>query len=303
MELIKHSEWKETKLTLHLLSQILGKIRLETAQQEPQWAHVMLILTVNGFSTGLLHFEDHVFQVDIDIRRNRLTINVDGHEDFMQLKNGTPIKAYYDFTFQTLQKHRISILINPRPQEMEVHTLLSEDAVHHVYDPVQAMRGLGLFHFALREELKFIGPLRCRKVKPGLFWGTFDVSAIIVQNIAEPFPEDKTIEKAAFDEQFIEYGFWLGDERIDSPSFFVLPYPFLYKDLNYPSLEPEGAYYDSEASEFFLPVRAAMNMPSPSRAVQRFFHTSFDILAEELKWEGCEYFKTPLLMKAQPTMK
>lgn len=303
MELVKHSEWQDTKLTLHLLSQILGKLRLETAQQEPQWAHVMLTLTVDGFSTGLLYFEDQVFQADVDIRKHALSMNVDGQEHSMPLQNGTPIKTYYEFIFQTLQQHGIFIAINPRPQEMAVATLLSEDTVHHVYEPLQALRGLELFHFAQREELKFVGPLRCRKVKPGLFWGTFDVSAIVIQNIAEPFPEDKPIEKAAFDEQFIEFGFWLGDDRTDAPSFFILPYPFLYKNLNDPSIEPEEAYYDSQASEFFLPVPAVMNASSPSSAVQRFFNTSFDVLTQELKWEGCEYYKTPLLMKSQPTMK
>lgn len=303
MELMKHSEWKETKLTLHLLSQILGKIRLETAQQEPQWAHVMLTLTVDGFSTGLLYYKDHVFQVDVDIRRNVLTINVDGQEHSMSLQNGIPVKTYYEFIFQMLQHGGVSITINPRPQEMEVTALLSEDTVHYVYEPAQALKGLKLFHFAQREELKFVGPLRCRKVKPGLFWGTFDVSAIIIQNIAEPFPEDKPIEKAAFDEQFIEFGFWLGDEQTDTPSFFIMPYPFIYKELNTSSLEPEGAYYNSQVSEFFLPVSILMNSLSSNGSVQRFFHISFDILAEELKWKGHEYYKKPLLMKSQPTTK
>ncbi|MDN7246498.1 DUF5996 family protein [Planococcus shenhongbingii] len=303
MELLKHSEWKDTKLTLQLLSQILGKIRLEAAPQEPQWAHVMLALTPDGFSTGLLYYENHVFQVDVDIRSSTVSINVDGHTHSTHLRNGTPIRMYYDFIFRSLRQHQISITINPRPQEMNVKTLLNEDMIHNVYEPLQALRGLELFHFAFREEMKFIGPLRCRKVKPGLFWGTFDVSAIIVQNISEPFPEDKIIEKAAFDEQFIEYGFWLGDERTDEPSFFVLPYPFLNKDLNKLSLEPEEAFYDQEASEYFLTAQAVFDSPAPSKAVQQFFHTTFDILADELKWEGRDYFETPLLMKSQPTMK
>ncbi|WP_251047887.1 hypothetical protein [Planococcus sp. ISL-109] len=55
-----------------------------------------------------------------------------------------------------------------------------------------------MFQFALREQLKFVGPLRCRKMKPALFWGTFDVSLLILHGIREPFPQDKVIEKAAF---------------------------------------------------------------------------------------------------------
>ncbi|TWT25151.1 DUF5996 family protein [Planomicrobium sp. CPCC 101110] len=302
MDLIKYSEWKDTKITLHLLSQILGKIRLEVANQEPQWAHVMLPLTADGFSTGLLYGDDHMFQVEADIRNSAIHVQVDGHKQSMKLENGTPVKAYYDFIFQTLKKLGTPVSIYPKPQEMDIKVPLDQDTEHTAYVQEDALRGLELFHFALREELKFVGPLRCRKVKPGLFWGTFDVSAIIIQNISEPFPMDKVIEKAAFDEQFIEYGFWLGDDKADVPSFFVLPYPFLYKDLNAPSLEPKEAYYDEEVSEYFLDMEAVLASSDTSSHVQRFFNTTFDILSEELKWENCDYYKNPLLMKSQPTL-
>lgn len=301
MEMIKYSEWKDTKITLHLLSQILGKIRLEIAHQEPQWAHVMLPLTADGFTTGLLYGEHHMLQVDVDIRNSKLLVKVDGEKEMMDLKDGTPIKTYYEFIFRTLEKLGAPVSIYPKPQEMEIKEPLGEDTIHSVYHAEDALRGLELLHFAMREELKFIGPLRCRKVKPGLFWGTFDVSTIIIQNTAEPFPHNKVIEKAAFDEQFIEYGFWLGDEKSDLPSFFVLPYPFLYKDLNTESLEPAEAYYDQEVSEYFLNMEAVLASADFSSYVQRFFHTTFDILAEELRWENCDYYKSPLLMKSQPT--
>lgn len=67
----------------------------------------------------------------------------------------------------------------------------------------------------------------------------------------ESFPEDKVIEKAAFDEQMIGYGCWLGDEHVDVPSFFVLPYPFIYRGLNVPSLTLPQAHYDESISEYF----------------------------------------------------
>ncbi|MDN7242688.1 DUF5996 family protein [Planococcus sp. N028] len=302
MEMIKYSEWKDTKITLHLLSQILGKIRLEVAHQEPQWAHVMLPLTANGFSTGLLYGESHMFEVDVDIRHSLLHIQVDGETESMNLKDGTAIKTYYEFIFQTLDRLGVPVSIYPKPQEMDIREPLDQDTTHTVYKAEDALRGLELMHFALREELKFIAPLRCRKVKPGLFWGTFDVSTIIISNIPEPFPQDRVIEKAAFDEQFIEYGFWLGDDKTDTPSFFVLPYPFLYKDLNAPALEPKEAYYDETVSEYFLNMEAILASTDSSNYVQRFFHTTFDILTAELHWENCDYYSTPLLMKSQPTL-
>lgn len=80
---------------------------------------------------------------------------------------------------------------------------------------------------AYRAESAFINPLRARKVKPGLFWGTFDVTCILLYNEHIPFLDPaKVIERAAFDESMIEFGFWFGDDKFVGPTFFVLPYPF-----------------------------------------------------------------------------
>ncbi|MFC6117965.1 DUF5996 family protein [Macrococcoides bohemicum] len=64
-------------------------------------------------------------------------------------------------------------------------------------------------------------------MKPGLFWGTFDFTCILLYNEHIPFPDPaKVIERAAFDESMIEFGFWFGDDKFVGPTFFVLPYPF-----------------------------------------------------------------------------
>lgn len=302
-DLIRHSEWAETKFTLHLISQILGKIRLEAATQEPQWAHVTLAITPDGFSTGILFAYSRVFQVDVDIRNSRIAVNVDGDIEKIELKTGKAIKTYFEEIFSSLSSRGIDLVINPKPQEMAYTTPLNEDDTPMEFDQRNALKGLKLFQFALMEQLKFIGPLRCRKMKPALFWGTFDVSMLVLPGILQAFPEDLTIEKAAFDEHMIEYGFWLGDEQTETPSFFVLPYPFLYKDLNNPAVRPAVAFYDETKSEYFLRLDAIVDQEEPSDSIQAFFHSTFDVLKDELKWLGCDYYFIPLKMKEQKTRK
>ena len=296
---IKHSEWADTKFTLHLISQILGKIKLETAPQEPQWAHVGLCLTPDGFSTGMLFYKNMVFQLDVDIRNSQIHINVDGSVRSLELTSSKSIKDYFDEIMEALNSSGIHVTINPKPQEMAYQKNLNEDSTPLTFNRQQAMRGLHLFQLAQREELKFVGPLRCRKMKPQLFWGTFDVSLLIVKNKMDPFPEDKIIEKAAFDEQMIEYGFWLGDDNVDVPTFFVLPYPFIYKDLNSEALKPKEAYYDPSVSEYFLSLENAFGSDGASQPIQDFFHSSFDILSQELQWEDSDHYFIPLKMNKQ----
>lgn len=301
IDVIRYSEWAETKFTLHLISQILGKIKLETAQQEPQWAHVALDVTPDGFTTGLLSWVDAVFQIDMDIRNSRILVNVNGVIQSIDLKTSKSIKDYFDEIFGILNSRGIKITINPKPQEMAYKKNLNEDSTPLTFNQQDAMRGLQLFQFALREQMNFVGPLRCRKMKPALFWGTFDISFLIIRDKMEPFPEDKTIEKAAFDEPMIEYGFWLGDEQVEVPSFFVLPYPFIYKDLNAPSIKPSQAYYDKSLSEYFLDVESVAGSTNPSKDIQEFFRTTFDVLIQELEWEETSHYFIPLKMHKQNT--
>ncbi|EMF48141.1 hypothetical protein B481_0262 [Planococcus halocryophilus Or1] len=294
--IIKHSEWADTKFTLHLISQILGKVKLATAHKEPQWEHITLSLTPNGFTTGLLFAEDDLLQLDVDVRNSLISINVNGTTEDIPIETSKSIKDYFDEIFHSLHSRGVEVTINPKPQEMAYKKLLNEDETPLTFNQQDAVRGLTLFQFVLNEELKFLAPLRCRKIKPALFWGTFDVSALIVNGIMEEFPEDKVIEKAAFDEHMIEYGCWLGDEKTDTPSFFVLPYPFINKDLNYPSVKPAEAYYEASLSEYFLDLESVMKSDNPSETVQAFFHTTFDILQKELEWEGSTHYFIPLKM-------
>lgn len=296
MEMIRYSEWADTKLTLHLVSQIMGKVKLTLAPQEPQWAHVTLPLTVNGFSTGPLWSGDRIIEVEVDVATSMIVVQVAMDKSMFPLEAGKTIKAYYEDIVGTLQSSGIPLVLNPKSQEMSEVRLLDQDDVPLAYDADAARKAIRLFQYAAREQAAFLAPLRCRKVKPALFWGTFDVSSLIVYGKTEPFPEDKLIEKAAFDEHMIEFGFWLGDESADIPIFFILPYPFQYKELATGRLQPADAYFDASMSECFL----SLEHVKEAADVQAFFRTSFDLLSEQLGWEGCNHYFLPLDMPNQP---
>ncbi|WP_214874722.1 DUF5996 family protein [Exiguobacterium sp. CH10] len=289
MHIPLHSEWHDTKLTLHLISQLLGKIKLKLAPPEPQWGHVSLPLTVQGFTTGLLFEGERALQIDVDLLTSCLVVHVEEQTDAIPIEAGKTIKSYYDDLFARLREHGVHITINPKPQEMAFKGLLDTDETPLDYDATYARKGLRLFQRAAHEQLTYLSKLRCRKIKPALFWGTFDVSSLVIYPIEHPFPEDKIIERVAFDEQFVEFGFWLGDDVTDRPSYFVLPYPFLFRSLPTETLKPEAGYYDAEKSEFFLPLDEAT-----SGHVQDFLSTSFDILMREMEWTTRDHFFIPL---------
>ncbi|WP_244150686.1 DUF5996 family protein [Exiguobacterium profundum] len=294
MQIPLHSDWHDTKLTLHLISQLLGKIRLQLAPPEPQWGHVSLPLTVNGFTTGLLFEGERALQLDVDLLSSCLVVHVEDQTDAIPIEARKTIKSYHDDLFNRLRTHGVDIRINPKPQEMTFQGLLDTDETPLAYDAAYARQGLRLFQRAAHEQLTYLSKLRCRKIKPALFWGTFDVSSLVIYPIEHPFPEDKVIERVAFDEQLIEFGFWLGDDVTERPSYFVLPYPFLFRPLPTDTLKPEAAYYDAEKSEFFLPL-----FEGTSGEVQAFLSTSFDILMDEMDWTMRDHFFIPLKLEEE----
>ncbi|MDN6625942.1 MAG: DUF5996 family protein, partial [Pisciglobus halotolerans] len=201
---------KKEILTLQLISQMLGKIKLEYAAQEPQWAHVILDMTLHGFSTGLLKYEASYFEIEVNLIKHVIHIKTAQSDSYIQLTNEKTISDYYHELMSAVKSEGLLLSIYTKPQEMETITLFEDDIDHHHYNEGVAKQILEWFQFAWTVEQQFIAPFRQRKVYPGLFWGTFDVSCIIIYNKLEPFPEDnKVIERAAFDEHMIEFGFWL----------------------------------------------------------------------------------------------
>nr|WP_251047895.1 DUF5996 family protein [Planococcus sp. ISL-109] len=78
-----------------------------------------------------------------------------------------------------------------------------------------------------------------------------------------------------------------------------MPYPFINRALDSAHLKPVEAYFDASLSEYFLKLESVAASENPSNAMQGFFRSTFDILSEELKWQGCAYYFTPLDMPKQ----
>lgn len=289
---------KDEIITLQLLSQMLGKIKLEHAAQEPQWAHIILDITPRGFSTGLLKHNEMYFEIEVNLVNNKIIIENSKETKEIKLENGKTISEYYQELLDSTNRLGLPISIHTRPQEMETTTPFEEDVEHHHYDEDVATEILTWFQFAWDVEQQFIAPFRQRKVYPGLFWGTFDVSCIVVYNEFEPFPDDsKVIERAAFDEHMIEFGFWLGDDNYEHPTFFTLPYPFVEGvELETNDEFPEGSYYSPEMAEYLFEMKDGLDQ-ADQKEVIRFMEESCKKSFEYLEWQNTHHYFTELKME------
>ncbi len=293
-----YKENKKEIITLQLISQMLGKVKLGYAAQEPQWAHVILDITPHGFSTGLLKYDNDYFEIEVNLIKSVIAIKTKEKERDIKLVDGKSISEYYEELMETSAAQGLELSINTKPQEMEVITPFEEDKEHHHYNESVAREILEWFQFAWDAEQQFIAPLRQRKVYPGLFWGTFDVSCIIMYNKLEDFPDDsKVISRAAFDEHMVEFGFWLGDDNFKHPTFFILPYPFVEGvELEIDESFPKGSYFSADMAEYLYEIKDEVDKAKTDDVI-RFMEASFKRSMEYLKWKDTDHYFVDLKME------
>ena len=300
MNILRYSEWRETALTLHMISQMLGKTKLSRMEPQPQWNHIVLSLTPSGFTTGIIPYAEKTFSIELQAREGRVvTDGIDGRSSSFVLTNGVSISEYYAEYNRMLADVMCQTEIYTVPQEMNITTPFEKNTDKLHYDGARASDFFHMCVFAHNAILKFLSSFRGKKMLPSFFWGTFDVTGIVFSGKGRPFPGKGVIEETAFDEQMIEFGFWPGDDIVEEPSFFVLPYPFLTEE--YPAkdykVRPEKAIYSPEKAEYFLSLRDALSYADPVQTLQEFFRDSYKAVTGYQKWENMDWFDMPLLIE------
>lgn len=295
MKATTYSSWASTAQTIHLVTQMLGKFKLAEMPAQPEWQQVTLPLTARGFTTGLVPYSGAACTVAIDLFDSTVTaVSTNGKQSSFGLRDGRSIAEYYADFQRMLEDIGADARINPAPQEMSITTPFDENTEPRRYDAGEAREGFGMFAFAYRTILGFLSGFRCKSALPNLFWGTFDVTGVLYSGKPAPFPGDSIIEKVAFDEELIEFGFWPGDEAEDDPSFFVLPYPFVEEDLSATLSPSSPGFYSTEKAEYFLPLERALDANDPEGEIERFFEEAFHALSSRGGWEKKEWFTAPL---------
>lgn len=296
MRILNYSEWKDTALTLHQLSQMLGKTKLAWLEPQPEWNHSLLQINADGFTTGLINNGANSFEVRICLEDGKVeALNLNGEKSSFSFESGKSVAQYYEMYKKMLEDVMCHTNICTTPMEMSITTPFEKNHTILHYDATCAKDFHRMMAFAYEQELKFVSSFRGKKILPSFFWGTFDMSAVLFSGKEEPFPYNGYIEKSAFDEQMIEFGFWPGDDVVDEPAFFILPYPFITKDLTKTPIQPDKAYYSKEKAEYFLTLRDAWSYDDPAKAVIDFFTSAYKIVTEEEGWKNLEWFDKPLL--------
>jgi hypothetical protein len=281
-------DWTPTRDTLHMWTQIVGKIRLVHMPLINHWWQVTLYVTPRGLTTGPMHTGGAMFDMEFDFVSGVLAIR---HSDGRQLTpplEAKPVAEFYGQTLSALDSLGIDSQIVAHPNEVDPAIPFAEDYQHADYDPsaartfwqqlVQAHRVLTQFRAA------FIG-----KASPvHFFWGALDLACTRFSGRPAPVhpggapncPDWVMVE--GYSRELSSCGFWPGGGK--EGAFYSYAYPQPDGFAVHP-VEPEDAYFSEQLGEFLLPYEAVRTADDPDRAVARFLQTTYEAAAELGGWD------------------
>jgi len=301
--------WADTRQTVHLWTQIVGKIRLANTPVVNHWWNVTLYVTTTGLTTSAMPYGDRTFQIDFDFEDHRLRISTnDGERRSLKLEPRT-VADFYDELIAHLDELGLSTRIWTTPVEIpEVDTPFDEDVDHASYD-AEAMnrywRSLVQVDRVFREfRSRFVG-----KVSPvHFFWGGFDLAVTRFSGrTAPPHPGGAPhcgpqVMHEAYSHEVSSAGYWPGGGPEGAFYSYAYPEPPSYKDV---AVGPSAAYWDVDlGGEFVLPYDIVRTADDPDATLLEFLQTTYEAAASTANWDrpALEAYGTPAAAPARGRM-
>ena len=282
--------WAETRATLHLWTQVVGKIRLElTPWLNHSW-HVPLYVNARGLTTSPIAYASGSFEMQFDFLDHALDITLsDGRARRLALQPQS-VAEFYGAVMAALADLGLDVAINEQPCEIAGATPFSRDRLHAAYDPDYARRFWQVLVQTDRVLKKFrTGFLgKCSPVH--FFWGSFDLAVTRFSGRrAPPFP-GKTpgvaaeVMREAYSHEVSSAGFWPGGNGIDYPAFYSYTYP---SPLGFGAVavQPAAAFFSEALGEFLLPYEAVRTAADPDGALLAFLQSTYEAAAVTANWD------------------
>lgn len=278
-------EWQETYATLHMWTQIVGKIRLVQSPLINHWWQVPLYVSARGLTTSAIPYEARSFEIDFDFIDHQLLIKTsEGVTKTIALVPRS-VADFYSELMATLRSLGIEVEITARPDEVPNPIPFAEDHAHAAYDAEYANRFWRILVQADRVfkefRSRFIG--KCSPVH--FFWGSFDLAVTRFSGRRAPSREGAdSITREAYSHEVISHGFWPGSGNIQAPAFYAYaaPEPAGFQQA---TIRPESAFYNPETGGFILLYDDVRQAASPDDALMDFLQSTYEAGANLAKWD------------------
>ncbi len=286
------SAWANTYVTLHMWTQVVGKIALAQAPPLNHCWSSALQLTARGLTTRPLPHGDRTFTIEFDFVGHQVVISTsDGMHRSLPLAPKS-VAAFYAETMTALREMQLPVRIWPMPVEVPTPIRFTDDSVHASYDAAQ----VETFWHILAHCERVFSRSRCQfigKASPvHFFWGSFDLAVTRFSGRPAPPRDAPAFMRDAYSHEVISHGFWpgsgagtaFGPGPVDEPAFYAYaaPPPPGFEQIH---VEPAGAFYHHDLGEFILPYRVVRASANPDRALLAFIDSTYAHAADLAAWD------------------
>jgi hypothetical protein len=288
---LPYAAWRETYATLHLWTQIVGKVRLElTPWLNHSW-HVTLYVTARGLGTGPIPLVGRDLAIEFDFIDHVLWLRTsDGHVRQVMLRP-VAVAEFYGEVMVALAQLGVAVRINQMPSELENAIPFSKDRVHASYDPDFAHRHFRVLAATERVFAHFRTGFLGKASPVHFFWGSFDLAATRFSGRSAPLLTTSStpglslaVAREAYSHEVSSAGFWPGAGAIDYPAYYSYAYPEP-EGFATAKVRPGAAFYFQGYGQFILPYDAVRNAPEPEAALMEFLQSTYDAAADLGKWD------------------
>jgi Family of unknown function (DUF5996) len=282
--------WRDTYETLHLWTQIVGKIRLvRTPWLNHSW-HVTLYVTPRGLTTSPIPDGARDFQVDFDFIDHVLRISTTDGATRQFALAGKSVAGFYAAIMAALSELGIHVAIDETPNELPEPIKFSQDNKHAAYDPDAVRRLFQILVNADRVFKQFRTSFLGKASPVHFFWGSFDLAVTRFSGRRAPRHPGgvphlaDAVAVEAYSHEVSSAGFWPGSGAIDYPAFYSYAYPEP-AGFRATKVRPEAAFFSEAMGEFILPYEAVRMAKDPDVALLDFLQSTYEVAAVAAKWD------------------
>ncbi|HEX7007598.1 MAG TPA: DUF5996 family protein [Alphaproteobacteria bacterium] len=281
--------WGDACATLHMWTQVVGKVRMAHAPWVNHWWHVPLYVGARGLTTSPIPYGSRLFEIDFDFIDHRLIVRTsDGRSEAFALEAMT-VADFYAEVMGRLRALDLETRIWTTPVEVPDPVPFEQDRAHGAYDRDHAGRFWRILAQASRLFAAFRGRFIGKASPVHFFWGSFDLAAtrfsgrVAPVHPGAPNVADK-VTREAYSHEVSSCGFWPGGRALPEPIFYAYAYPQPDGFADWP-VEPAGAAYRRELGEFVLPYDAVRRAADPDAALTAFLQSTYEAAAVRGGWD------------------
>ncbi|MCF3964360.1 DUF5996 family protein [Streptomyces fuscigenes] len=293
---LRVDDWTETRDTLHMWMQIVGKVRLAHAPLLNHWWQVPFYVTPRGLTTSAVPAGAGAFDIEFDFIDHLLRMRTsDGGAAGLPLEP-MPVADFHARVLRQLEGIGVPTTVQGHPNEVETAVPFADDYGHHSYDPAAAM----LFWRQLLQANRVLGAFRgyfAGKVSPvHFFWGGMDLACTRFSGRRAPQHPGGApncgdwVMVEGYSHELSSCGFWPGGGEEGAFYSYAYPEPDGYATS---PVEPAEAHYSARNGQFLLPYEAVRTADDPDRALSRFLHTTYAAAADTGGWDRTELETDP----------